>query len=498
MASKNPPEKPDAVDAQRRRRPPATIDLAATEVHVEKNSPEQAAAPAPDPAPADPIPSEGTVAASSESVDVKNVPDVIEQPPMAAFYKGAETQDAPGAREQGFGSEPPDREPRFSEATAAEADASRGAGPPPSPPRGFPWAVAGASAGGGLVIAAILAALLSYAGVIGLRQSSQGAASESAFADRLAKLESQLAARNAAPASDVALRDIAARVSRIETVQAQPQPPATDAAMASRVNALETTVKSLGSGVAGLDGRTAEIASAARESRARDDALAKTVAGMKVVADQSNGVGRDDIDKLTERVASLEASTRAVEQKIETPGGTAADRDVRIAVFAAALRNTVERGAPFTAELGAIKPLASNPQAVAALEPFAVSGIPDGVALSGELTALVPAMRRTAASPTLHGGTFLDKLQASAGRLVRIRPVDEPAGNDPEVTVDRIESRAEHADIDGALNELGKLPPNVRAPADAWIAKAHRRQAALAAAQKISADALGALAKPAQ
>ena len=44
--------------------------------------------------------------------------------------------------------------------------------------------------------------------------------------------------------------------------------------------------------------------------------------------------------------------------------------------------------------------------------------------------------------------------------------------------------------------ELEKLPAPVRAPAQAWIAKAQARTAALAASRAFAADALVALAKP--
>jgi len=46
------------------------------------------------------------------------------------------------------------------------------------------------------------------------------------------------------------------------------------------------------------------------------------------------------------------------------------------------------------------------------------------------------------------------------------------------------------------LAELSKLPPDARAPAQAWIKKAEARTAAIAAAQSLAQTALAALAKP--
>jgi hypothetical protein len=114
-----------------------------------------------------------------------------------------------------------------------------------------------------------------------------------------------------------------------------------------------------------------------------------------------------------------------------------------------------------------------------------------------EFAALMPALS-DAAAPSSHTGGILDRLQAGASRLVRVRPVNEAPGTDPASIIDRAEAKSLRGDIPGIVTELSSLPPNVRAPADTWIAKANARAAALAAVQQISADALNALAKPAQ
>jgi hypothetical protein len=107
--------------------------------------------------------------------------------------------------------------------------------------------------------------------------------------------------------------------------------------------------------------------------------------------------------------------------------------------------------------------------------------------------ALVPALLQGPRTPRDAG--FLDRLQASAEKLVRVRPVEEVPGDEPAAVVARIEVRAAQLDLAGALAELAKLPPPLRAPAQAWIAKAQAREAAVDAAQKFAADAVAALAK---
>jgi hypothetical protein len=89
---------------------------------------------------------------------------------------------------------------------------------------------------------------------------------------------------------------------------------------------------------------------------------------------------------------------------------------------------------------------------------------------------------------TTASGGFLEKLQANAGNLVRVRPVGAPSGDDSAAVLARVESAAAVADIAAALVELAKLPEAMRAPAQAWIAKANARQSALSAARTLVAE----------
>ena len=68
----------------------------------------------------------------------------------------------------------------------------------------------------------------------------------------------------------------------------------------------------------------------------------------------------------------------------------------------------------------------------------------------------------------------MEKLQAGAERLVRIRPVGDVPGDDPAAMIARIEAKAARNDISGALADLSKLPAAVRAPAEA-VDQARRR-----------------------
>src|SRR5262249_1056150 len=93
-------------------------------------------------------------------------------------------------------------------------------------------------------------------------------------------------------------------------------------------------------------------------------------------------------------------------------------------------------------------------------------------------------------------GGFGGRLQAKAEGLVRVGPGDEPPGEDPAAVLARIEQRASQADLPGALAELAKLPAPARAAAQAWIAKAQARLAAVAASRRFAAHAVAPLGTP--
>jgi hypothetical protein len=221
-------------------------------------------------------------------------------------------------------------------------------------------------------------------------------------------------------------------------------------------------------------------------------------------------VSRSDIDALNTRIAALDQALKASEAELarRVSAATELDRKSRLVVVSSVLLNAVERGAPFAAELAAVKTLAPDMSgALAPLNDFATAGLPASSALARELSALIPdlvkaeraqadKMQALKAQSAPQEESFLQKLQSNAERLVRIRPVGEVAGDQPVQVIARIEARAARGDVSGAAAELAALPPPVRAPAEAWIRKVGARDAALALARQFSTNALAALGKP--
>jgi hypothetical protein len=395
------------------------------------------------------------------------------------------------------GSSPASEQPQGAakEATASTSSASEPprTGPAASAlPPSLLWSLAAAGAGGALVTLAILA----LSGLFSNRDDATMVVDT-----RLARVEQQmreLAAKPLPVTGDTkSVDDLAGRLARLETQAATPRPPATDTTLANRIATLEGELKALGERIGVLGRRNDEIASIAGEARTRSDSATAAVSELKKSqAAAAPVVPRADIDALTSRIAALEQAAKALEAQLGArAAGDGTDRPLRLVVVASALNAAVERGTPFATELGAARAAASDPKMLAALEPFAKAGVPTVDALARELTALAPALAKAIGTASRDGG-ILDRLKANAERIVRVRPIDEAAGDDPITVVQRIETRAEQRNLAGAVAEIAKLPEPARALTKEWVAKVEARNAAVEASRRFAADALAAIGKP--
>jgi hypothetical protein len=298
------------------------------------------------------------------------------------------------------------------------------------------------------------------------------------------------------PTNSAAIAEISARLNKIEGAIATQQPvppPQPDPALISRLATAEAATKSLSDSLAALTRRVDDVAAAAQNALAQAKS-ASTAADAAKSAAQAD-VARSDLDALAARIAALESTVKTLADGLKHETATADDRAARLTVAAEALSATVERGAPYQAELAAAKSLGADPSATAPLEPFATAGVPGVGPLAHELASLIPALRQ-AAEPASSDSSFLSRLESNAQHLVRITPVDAPSGDDPSSVVTRISVDAAHADIAAALADIAKLPDAAKPLAAAWVEKAQARNAAIAASRKLAADALAALSKP--
>ena len=282
--------------------------------------------------------------------------------------------------------------------------------------------------------------------------------------------------------------------SRLDKIQQALQAPQADQALAARVAAAEAQTKSLGDSLAALNRRLDEVAAASQSALAQ----AKTAAAAATDAMKNatrTGVEQSDIDALNNRIAALESTMKSLSTDAQRTS-SADDRAARLTVAAEALRAAVDRGAPYQAELAVVQALGADQTATAPLEPFAADGLPNAAALAHEFALLTPSLlQASGAAP--RESSFLGNLEAHAQKLVRITPIEAPAGDDPASVIARINIDAARGDIAAALAGIARLPESARALAASWVKKAEAREAAIAASRRIAADALAAIGRPA-
>jgi hypothetical protein len=309
--------------------------------------------------------------------------------------------------------------------------------------------------------------------------------------------------REAAPApGTAAMGAISAQLNQIQAALAA-RPAPTDGALNARVAALDAQIKALGDQLAAVNRRLDGIAVAAQSAREHADAAvaAARSAGKRVdeiasaakSAAQST-VTRSDLDGLANRIATLESAVKTLSAAAAHGAPSSGDRAARVAVAAEALRSVVDRGAPFTAELNAVKALGADQNAVAALTPFAASGVPNDATLAHELALLMPKLRPPPppAAPSSSGG-FLGSLESHAKGLVRITPVGAPVPGEQSSALARLSADAARGDIAAALKDISSLPPSAKAAVEPFVQRVNARNAAVAAGRHIAVAALAEL-----
>jgi hypothetical protein len=466
---------PDAPDAARKRKAP-TIDLAATDV-------------TPPPAP-EPTPAPQPAAAAEPAASIENPPETPPPPPP---------EEPPQAAAE------PDAAPRDEPAAAARRSTSVAA-----------MLVAGVA--GGAMVAVVVGGLW-YAGVLppNQRQAQPDTKTQQQIASLQQQIDALINRPASAPAVDPKTVDtLSRRVAQVETALKNlpkgggPDPQAaqkltdlqnTIAPLTQRLSSVESAVKSGDTAVAALGKRIDDIAGNAAQARQDAEAASKSVSQLDsrlkdLARNQASTVTRADIEGLQQKLSSLEQAEQSARASIKQ--SAAAASATRLALAAQALRNAVANGAPYQAELAQAKALGADASKLAALEPFAASGIPTAAALSQQLRGLIPQMQKIAAPRAQVSGSFLERLQANASNLVRISPVNAPSGDQPADVLARLEVHAAHNDIDAAAADIRKLPEAAQAAAKDWLARVKARQAALAAADDLAASTARALTQGAQ
>jgi len=291
---------------------------------------------------------------------------------------------------------------------------------------------------------------------------------------------------SAPKAAETALNELSSRVASLE---ARVNKPAAPDAGAARLTNLEKTVAALRDQVSSLQTQSDKLAgqigsagSAASTGSANGDSSATVdLSGINARLDQ--------LERATQAASAAAAKDSAKAKADDTP--------LRLAVVATVLDLSVRQGEPFKTALDSAKSLAPDAGMLKPLDGFAASGVPTSAALSRQLLTIIPKMSKPAKPNETPDGSLVDRLKVGAASLVRIERTDG-VGNDRGAIVARATTAALHNDANDARRELNSLSPEDRAPAQAWIDKADARDAALSASHQFAANALAALARPAE
>jgi hypothetical protein len=281
--------------------------------------------------------------------------------------------------------------------------------------------------------------------------------------------------------------------SRLEKIQDALRTPRTDEALVSRIAAAEAQTKALSDQLSALARRVDDVAAISQTALAEAKAAAPAADGAKTAAQAA--AQRADLDALAQRVAALESAIKSLGSELTQRTSRADDRATRVTVAAEALRATVERGAPYQAELAAVKSLGVEDATLAPLTPFAADGVPSAATLAREFATLLPSLSQAPTTPT-RDTSYLERLETYAQNFVRITPADAPPGDDASTVVARINDDVTRGDFANALAAIASLPGGARSAAQSWVKKVEAREAALAASRRIAGDALAALGRP--
>ncbi len=309
-----------------------------------------------------------------------------------------------------------------------------------------------------------------------------------------------------APKTD--LSDAPTRLSALETQARQTNDAI--AALEKRISALGSSARA--SNTADLEKRVATLEAAsggnsasseatqrltaqAKDLRADLDAekgqlsdLSARVAKLESDLSKPNtNVSTADLAALAARVDKIEAALAAPKPQTRSP----TDTDAAIAVVADAAKDRLRAGDPLGPDLTALQHLGVDATALAPLQAV-VNGAPTNSALAASFSAVAPHV--LAAAAPAETGSVTDRFLAHLHSLVKVRELNETAGDDPQALVSQIEAEARRGDIADALAAFDKLPEAARKAAGDWPTLARARQRADAALLSIREGAVGRLA----
>jgi hypothetical protein len=364
-----------------------------------------------------------------------------------------------------------------------------------------------------------------FIGVVGLAVAWNMIPLRRAEAPDLTPLESRLAKLETAPppASDTeAIGALDARIKTLEERKVETPQDLSD--LTSRVTHLEETLNSLaesakdGGSVADAAALDAKIGDIEQKLQGKiDSALAAQQASNSTGLESLQGevaalkaklgalaeanLAGDSSDlapqltTLDQRIAKLEAALPDLSNAIDRSAANAKSGAAAIAF--ANLRDAVNAGRPYAADLAAIKALLPTAGDLGALPTHADTGIPTTAELAGKLDVIAGAVETPAPQQAPAGSSFLDSMIASAKSAVSIRRIGEDAApSEPAAELARARSELTQGKLDAAMKEVEALPAPYREAFAGWLDDARARASVSGTLNTLESTVLASLAAP--
>ncbi len=295
------------------------------------------------------------------------------------------------------------------------------------------------------------------------------------------------------PAGDSAISALEARLSKIE----QRFDGAT-AAASRRQSEVDERLAAIANRLTGIEGRIGVLANTPPPAPAADPALQRRIEAL-----ESSAVGRESADalqlaalsaenrRLAAELARLQESVAALTAALNERAS--ARRALSLILAVGQLRDAVDRGGPFAAEIRTVQTVAGDDRTLAAeiakLSPHSEPGIATRAVLRTRFDAVaLEVARRTAGG---EGDSWWQRGLARLAALVAVRPVGESGGDSPLARVARAEARLGANDLAGALAALDGIDRAAAAIVRPWREEASARAAADQALAALARSALG-------
>lgn len=219
--------------------------------------------------------------------------------------------------------------------------------------------------------------------------------------------------------------------------------------LTSQVTELEQRPVGTGGTATLPDNITDEISNLAALNQKQADeinALKNQIASLPSTSQSNSGEMREIIQELQDRLTSAEAA-------LSKP-----NNDIPIARSLAAvnIKNAIDRGGNFSAELGALMQIDNENNLLGELQPIAEKGVLSRADLVSKFDKIANIIIQ-ADKPVSEDDGIMTRLIGSATSMVKIRQVGDVEGESTEAIVARIETRLKSGNMKSALGEWQSL-----------------------------------------